>query len=193
MRIYLAGPMSGLPDYNYPAFHAAAARLRDLGHKVINPAENFDGDQGMEWTDYLRSGIAQVVTCEAVAVLPGWRGSKGATLEVQVAEALGMPVLDADTLEPDYEDVALEAHRITNGARQAAYGHPLDNFTLTGRMWEPILGVSVSAEQVAMCMTQLKIAREINAPKRDNRTDAAGYVNTLEMIVTERARRDAMD
>ena len=40
MRIYIAGPMTGLPDSNYPAFHAAEARLQALGHEPHNPARN---------------------------------------------------------------------------------------------------------------------------------------------------------
>ena len=39
-RVYIAGPMTGLPDFNYPAFNAAAAKLRALGLEVLNPAEN---------------------------------------------------------------------------------------------------------------------------------------------------------
>lgn len=39
-RIYIAGPMSGLPEFNYPAFNRAAAVLRAQGHHVENPAEN---------------------------------------------------------------------------------------------------------------------------------------------------------
>lgn len=42
-RLYLAGPMTGLPDFNYPAFHAAAAAWRAAGWTVANPAENFNG------------------------------------------------------------------------------------------------------------------------------------------------------
>lgn len=44
MRVYIAGPMTGLPEYNFPAFHAAAKAWRDAGWEVLNPAEAFDGD-----------------------------------------------------------------------------------------------------------------------------------------------------
>ncbi|MBF3131496.1 DUF4406 domain-containing protein, partial [Pseudomonas aeruginosa] len=52
-RIYLAGPMTGLPEHNFPAFHAEAARLRSLGYQVENPAEHGE-IPGFEWADYLR-------------------------------------------------------------------------------------------------------------------------------------------
>lgn len=45
MRIYLSGPMRGIPDLNYPAFDAAAERISSLGHEVINPAQ-MDRDEG---------------------------------------------------------------------------------------------------------------------------------------------------
>ena len=41
--IYLSGPMTGLPEFNYPAFHEAARRWRAIGWDVINPAEHFEG------------------------------------------------------------------------------------------------------------------------------------------------------
>lgn len=39
-RVYLAGPMTGIADYNFPAFNAAAARLRAVGFDVVNPADH---------------------------------------------------------------------------------------------------------------------------------------------------------
>jgi hypothetical protein len=56
-----------------------------------------------------------------------------------------------------------------------------------------ILGVEVSAEQVALCMEGMKIAREINAPKIDNAVDGIGYWLTLAMIREERAERNKKD
>ena len=61
-RIYLAGPMSGLPDFNYPAFHAAAAVLRAQGHYVENPAENPAPTCGT-WQGYMRMSLCQIAVC----------------------------------------------------------------------------------------------------------------------------------
>lgn len=49
--IYLCGPMTGLPEYNYPAFHAAAAELRAQGWRVVNPAENAEPTADPTWDD----------------------------------------------------------------------------------------------------------------------------------------------
>lgn len=76
-----------------------------------------------------------------------------------------------------------EAHKLVHGDRQKAYGHPREDFTRTGKMWAAILGLDeVTPEQVAMCMVALKLSRECNMPKRDNRVDAAGYLETLDMV-----------
>jgi len=87
MKIYLAGPMTGLPDFNFPAFHALAYRLRERGLTVVNPAE-VNPDQAMSWAECMRRDIAELVTCDAIALLPGWQKSKGALLEHHIAERL---------------------------------------------------------------------------------------------------------
>lgn len=94
-RIYVAGPMSGLPDMNYPAFNEAAARLRDKGWHVENPAENPDPhvDASCHWTAYMRMGVSQLMTCHAIYMLPGWQQSKGASLEYLIAQRLGLQVM----------------------------------------------------------------------------------------------------
>lgn len=186
-RIYLAGPMRGLPDYNYPAFHAAAEDLRSKGQEVLNPAEFFGGDQTLPVEEYLRYDIQQVMTVQELWVLPGWQESHGARLEVAVAQALGIPVVDYTTYEViDVTDLPVELEAATHvyGERQAAYGHPATDFERTGRIWGAILGIpDVPPELVALCMAGLKISREVNAPKRDNLVDLIGYAICARRVV----------
>lgn len=92
-KLYLAGPMSDLPELNFPAFHAEAARLRALGYTVINPAE-INSDPTAEWIDCMCADIPQLIGCDGIALLPGWETSKGARIEHSIARALGMLVLE---------------------------------------------------------------------------------------------------
>lgn len=91
--LYLAGPMSGLPDFNYPAFHAAAGRLRRAGFEVLNPAENKPPCEDPSWADWMRAALGQLLRADGVALLPGWRESKGATVERNLARDLNVPAL----------------------------------------------------------------------------------------------------
>lgn len=82
-----------------------------------------------------------------------------------------------------------EAQDITTGARQQAYGHPLDNLTRVSKLWSAILGVEVTAEQVALCLVALKLSRECNRHSPDNLVDIAGYANVIYLMDVERQRR----
>ncbi len=93
MKIYLAGPMTGIKDYNYPAFNAEAARLRALGYTVENPAQNPACDS---WEGYMKQAICQLVKCDSVAFLPGWSNSRGALIERALAFDLKIPVCAAN-------------------------------------------------------------------------------------------------
>lgn len=88
--------MTGYDEMNYPAFHAGAQALREAGHEVFNPAETFDGDKSLTWETYMRVDLQAVLDAEGVAVLDGWESSRGATLEVAVARAIGIPVVRFD-------------------------------------------------------------------------------------------------
>ncbi|AZC35885.1 DUF4406 domain-containing protein [Pseudomonas chlororaphis] len=100
-RIYISGPMTGLPDLNYPAFNAAAELLRAEGYDVENPAENQAPPCG-SWEGYMRLALVQLARCEGVLVLPGYRKSKGACLELFIAPKLGLQV----ALHTDAESIA---------------------------------------------------------------------------------------
>lgn len=111
--VYLSGPMTGLPDFNRPAFHKAAADLRAQGYVVINPAE-VDLGPAATWSDYMRIHLAEIARrVTQVFVLPGWESSRGAQLEVHVARSLGLPVVPVPAPEdPDAELVERMAKEV---------------------------------------------------------------------------------
>ena len=108
MRVYVAGPMRGYPAFNFPAFFEAAERLTALGWDVTNPAamdmecDGFDPtkDAARDEPFYMRRDLPAVLGCDAIALLPGWQHSSGATKELVVALWGGLQVLDALTGEP---------------------------------------------------------------------------------------------
>jgi hypothetical protein len=114
MKLYLAGPMRGYKDFNFPAFMAAAAMLRELGHEVFNPAEaDLKRDpKAADWVKSETGDIAKAETegfdrrvaitddlmyiineAEGIALLPGWERSKGANAEYWTARFLDLDVL----------------------------------------------------------------------------------------------------
>ena len=79
-------------------------------------------------------------------------------------------------MKPIDETIATEAVSLVTGDRQKAYGHPSKNFEDIARLWSVVLGIEVTPAQVGMCMVQVKLAREVFVPKRDNLVDAVGYL-----------------
>lgn len=112
MRLYVAGPMSGYPEHNFPAFRKAARLLRDMGHEVTSPVEmdeasGFDASTApnveagsAEWAKFLARDVIVIAgDVEGVVVIDGWEQSRGAALEVHVARELGKHVY---RIEHDY-------------------------------------------------------------------------------------------
>jgi len=107
--VYLAGPMRGIPDFNFPAFFRAAHNLELRGYTVFNPAkrdidvygtqvsQSTTGDLsdiqcvGFSLREALGADLAYIcVKAEAIALLPGWENSKGVAAELATAQALGL-------------------------------------------------------------------------------------------------------
>lgn len=115
MKVYLAGPMRGIPQFNYPAFFTAADWLRKEGHTVFSPAErdierhgginiaadNHTGDEAVAAAEHgfdRRKAMADDTAficneADAIALLPGWENSSGANAEWALAKALGLTII----------------------------------------------------------------------------------------------------
>ena len=88
-------------------------------------------------------------------------------------------------MKPIDPTIATEAVAVVTGPRQAAYAHPRVNFQRIADLWSPILGITVTAQQVALCSVQIKIARELHTHQRDNLVDAVGYLLTLDACLED--------
>jgi hypothetical protein len=132
-KVYLAGPMSGIPQFNFPAFFAAARELRSRGFEVVSPAEiDHTEDRGAAlaspdgnianhttmnnktWGDFLARDVKLIADggIEGIVLLPGWYASRGAKLEAFVGLLekkfkfwLYMPGPRPDVLLVDAQDV----------------------------------------------------------------------------------------
>lgn len=96
--VYILGPMSGIEDYNRPAFREATVVARRYGVRVVSPGELDERDPiiGDAWEDYLARDLAWVARAEVGLALPGWRNSRGARLETCVLNTLGREVWEFD-------------------------------------------------------------------------------------------------
>lgn len=93
-RVYVAGPMTEIEGFNYPAFNAVADQLRAPGYEVENPADH-GIVEGTQWADYMAYDLTRLDLCGVITLLPDWEKSHGARLEVLIAEQLGMTFVNA--------------------------------------------------------------------------------------------------
>lgn len=91
MTTYIAGPMKGFPDKNYPAFEKVTQKLRNEGIEVLSPHE-VGPKHGETYEWYIREDLKLLLQCDNIVMLPGWKNSKGAVLEHSVAVMCGMKV-----------------------------------------------------------------------------------------------------
>lgn len=94
MKLYLAGPMSGYPEHNWPLFNQKAAELREAGYEVIDASTcngSYEEACAKSYEECLKTDIRAMLTCEGIALLPGWEMSRGANLEQYLATVLKMP------------------------------------------------------------------------------------------------------
>lgn len=98
MKYYLGGPMTGWPEYNWPAFTQAAERLRSLNFEIVSAHEIDFGEtpetrgKTKSYSEYFKTDLHTLLSCDAAIFLPRWANSRGALMEMQVAVMCGMEV-----------------------------------------------------------------------------------------------------
>lgn len=102
-KYYLAGPMAGIPDRNFPMFKRAADWLRNQHYEIMSPAELNSEYLGKGRALCMRRDIEFVMQCEGIFLLPRWKNSQGAITEYAVATQLGLATyfLNPATKDPD--------------------------------------------------------------------------------------------
>lgn len=124
-RIYIAGPMRGYPEHNFPAFRDAEARFARVGFDVISPVTIgealFGNDPSVPGGEYIRADVRALVDCASIALLPGWERSTGARCEAVVARTIGLQFYDATTgqqIDPPARIVCNGGYEVPAGATE---------------------------------------------------------------------------
>ena len=88
-KIYISGKITGDPYYQ-EIFKSEEDRLDSLGYEPVNPAAIVASN--MSWQNAMKIVLRAMLYCDGVSLLPDWRKSKGAKIEVELARKLGMDV-----------------------------------------------------------------------------------------------------
>lgn len=151
LRVYIAGPMTGWPEFNFPAFDKAEATLTAAGYKYVhNPAViGRLWGTGRPHSFYMRKAIEKLLQSDAIIMLRGWEKSRGARLELQIARTLNLKELPfpIGQLAPTHGSAAAtteesnshgnlsnssnsatdtEYHKFTNDLIRSRYDHRFD-------------------------------------------------------------------
>ena len=196
-KAYCAGPMTGIPMFNFEAFDAAKAEVRLLGYEPISPAD-LDRAAGFDpmslppdWDWYklpdtfdmqaaFDRDVAAIKAADAIYMLCGWERSTGATAEYHLARWLRKTIL----YQSKPVTVLDEAARLTSVDRQRVYGHPSVDLDRTAKLWTAYLDGrhELTGRDVCWLMVLLKSSRDRNTPHRDALIDGCGYLRCAEML-----------
>lgn len=91
MKVYIAGPISGIEDGNKEAFQKVEDYLVSLGYEVVNP-HKLPQEHDMSWESFMRECIPEICGCQEMVMLKGWRDSRGARLEYLIGKELGLKI-----------------------------------------------------------------------------------------------------
>lgn len=95
-KVYLSGPISGFYlDERINTFKDISYLVQMLGHQPVNPFDN-GLPPGAEYKDHMKADIKMLLDCDAILMLLDWQQSAGAQLELRVAMACGLELLQVE-------------------------------------------------------------------------------------------------
>lgn len=97
-KVFISGPMSGIKDYNKPAFDKAEEYLTQAGYSVFNPAR-MHFDDAWNHSEIMRIDLAALAQCDYILMLDKWYNSKGAIHEYHYAHAIGVEFLSMNDID----------------------------------------------------------------------------------------------
>lgn len=194
--IYVAGPMRGLPEFNFPAFYAAETYLESMGWKVLSPARA-DNENGFDekatkevtremMTEFVMRDADMLTKSDAIYLLDGWEHSRGAKGEKSIAEWIGLDVIYQTP--PKGDGILAIAQAVTSGDRRRDYDKATPNHQRIAEVWNWYLrsrktsSAPITALDVATMMILLKVARACYTPTKDSYVDIAGYAKCCSQI-----------
>lgn len=203
-KIYIAGPMRGIPYYNAPLFDKVASQLLLSGAVVINPVAR-DRDAGFDvyqcsddhdWSTFpkqldrkavAKRSILDVAEADSVCCLPGWENSQGANSEVMFALFSGLDVWEwgspvasscvfGSIKSPRRAEILTKAIELTCGERDEKYGEPVRNMQHIADIANAILQRDLTAYEITVVHESTKLARRRTSPtESDHYADGAAY------------------
>lgn len=113
IKIYIAGPITDLPENNIDEFRIVETILKKKGYDTIVPHDLFCGidTQHFSHTDYMNICLPAAKNCNCLCFLEGWRESKGAIMEMELAIENNLKVVFAKNFLPEY--LAERQYRLT--------------------------------------------------------------------------------
>lgn len=89
-KVFISGPMTGIPEYNRSAFYDAAEFQRQLNRIVLNPATL---PLGLDEPEYMQISLAMLLCCDCIYLIDGWEQSSGARSEYTLAQKLDLEII----------------------------------------------------------------------------------------------------
>lgn len=188
MRIYVAGPMRGLPELNLPTFRLVAEQLRKDGHVVFSPSDFSSptdpvdvasgGSSGHSRAYWLRKDVAFIIEhADAIALLPGWERSSGAKLEHYLASELGLAryVVNVDRIQNSTFPYLTEIR-----------GEPVIKFTMVAPGTPPAAPADETILEEAGRLVDGDRAKAYGHPRLNFQRIAAGWAALLGVPVDTR-------